>query len=180
MNIVIFDLEATCWQGSPPGMEQEIIEIGAWLINPFGEILGEYNRFVRPWLHPHLSAFCQELTSIKQENVDRAKGFEEVIEEFKEWAGIYDNHYLLCSWGRFDKKMLQHDCQLHGLEEDWVESHINIKAQYRDLQRLPKAIGLKKAVQREGFEFEGTHHRAIDDAHNLMKIFVKYLDIWQY
>ena len=180
MNFIIFDLEATCWQGKPPGLVQEIIEIGAYLMTPYGEVIGEYNRFVRPHLNPHLSSFCQELTSIEQEDVDRAAYFPDVIEEFQDWAGILEEEYLLCSWGRFDRTLLRQDCELHQMESDWTDQHINIKAQYRDLHRLSRAVGLKKAIRREGLEFEGTHHRAIDDAANLLRIFVKYLDVWRY
>jgi inhibitor of KinA sporulation pathway (predicted exonuclease) len=41
-------------------------------------------------------------------------------------------------------------------------------------------MGLKSAVEREGFEFTGTHHRGIDDAENLAKIFVQYLGLWHF
>lgn len=166
--------------GRPPGLIQEIIEIGAYLLNPYGEVIGEYNRFVRPTFNAHLSSFCQELTSIRQEDVDRASTFPVVIEEFQEWAGIGEEDYLLCSWGKFDKVMFINDCNLHQLESDWVEPHINIKKQYQDIKRLRRPIGLKNAVEKEGFEFSGTHHRGIDDALNLAKVFTKYLDEWQY
>jgi inhibitor of KinA sporulation pathway (predicted exonuclease) len=39
---------------------------------------------------------------------------------------------------------------------------------------------MNKALEREGFEFEGTMHRGIDDAVNLAKIFCKYLNLWRY
>ena len=180
MNYIVYDLEATCWQGSPPGYVQEIIEIGAYRINSYGEVTGEYNRFIKPYLNPTLSAFCKELTSIQQVQVDRARGFPEVIEEFQDWAGIYEDDYLLCSWGKFDQKMLIRDCQLHDLEVEWLEHHINLKKQYRDIRKLRKTIGLKSAVEKEGFEFTGIHHRGISDAANLSKIFTKFLDEWQY
>ena len=45
---------------------------------------------------------------------------------------------------------------------------------------MSKERGLRKAVEKEGFEFTGTHHRGIDDAVNLVKVFNKYLDEWYY
>ncbi len=180
MNFIVFDLEATCWENRPPGMVQETIEIGAFCLNRYGEVVAEYNRFIKPILNPYLSPFCMELTSITQEEVDRAKIFPEVIEEFQDWAEIFDTEYLLCSWGKYDKELLTQDCQLHHIEPDWLEHHINVKHQYREIKRLKKAIGLKAAVKKEGFEFSGIHHRGIDDAHNLVKIFTKYLDMWRY
>lgn len=179
MNFIIFDLEATCWKSNPNSKPQETIEIGALLVNSYGEVLGSYNRFIRPILHPLLSNFCKELTTIEQAQIDRAQKFNKVIEEFQDWAEIFDEEYLLCSWGDFDKKILMHDCDLHKLESDWLDYHINLKAQYREIRRLSKPKGLKSAVKSEGFEFSGTHHRAISDAENLAKIFVKHLDMWR-
>ena len=47
-------------------------------------------------------------------------------------------------------------------------------------KNIDRYTGLKTTLKREGFEFEGVHHRAISDAENLCKIFVKYLDEWVY
>lgn len=178
MNYILYDLEATCWLGRPPKGIQEIIEIGAVKVNEYGEVLGEYNRFVQPTVNKKLSSFCTRLTTITQSDVDRAKTFPRVVEDFKDWIDIYDTDYVLCAWGEFDIRMLERDCKLHKLETDWLNSHTNIKEQYRILKKLDKGTGLKKTTKHEGFEFTGKHHRAISDAENLAKIFVKYIDEW--
>lgn len=179
MNFIIFDLECTCWQHDPPGFVQEIIEIGAVKVNRYGEVSEKYDKFVKPVVFPVLSAFCKELTSITQENVNRAKTFPHVIETFRDWIDV-DEEYLLCSWGNFDKKQLIHNAQYHGLEHTWMQEHINLKDQYKELKRYKNPAGLKKTVEKEGFEFEGIHHRGFDDAYNLAKVFIKYLDDWKY
>ena len=173
MNFIIYDLEATCWEGEPDHLVQETIEIGAIRMNYYGEILGTFNQFIKPLLNPRLSYFCTELTTIEQIKIDRSKKFPEVIDDFQDWAEMDFEDYLLCSWGSFDKKMFIQDCELHELECDWVEKHINLKKQYHDLKRLRKTRGLKYSVEKEGFEFEGIHHRGISDAENLAKIFSK-------
>ncbi|MEL6865568.1 MAG: 3'-5' exonuclease [Bacteroidota bacterium] len=179
MNYIVYDLEATCWNGNLHGRVQEVIEIGAFSFNDYGEPQGSYNRFVKPILYPFLSPFCQELTSIRQEDVDRASKFPKVIEEFQDWACVYEEEYVLCSWGSFDRNILISDCKLHDLDYDWVEQHINLKEQYQQLKRLHRPCGLQNALKREGIEFTGTPHRGISDAENLAKIFFKYLDVWQ-
>lgn len=179
MNYIIFDLEATCWLNTPKDKQQEIIEIGAFRLNPFGKVTGRFSRFVRPIINPVLSSFCQELTTITQADVARAPTFERVIEDFQEWIGFPDEDYALCSWGSFDLSMLRQDCLLHKLETDWLDNvHINAKRQYQNLKRLRAPLGLRKVTEREGFEFTGVQHRAICDAENLAKVFVKYLDDW--
>lgn len=178
MNYLIYDLEATCWEKTPPGYVQEIIEIGAFRLNQYGEVRGKFNRFVRPSLHPTLSPFCRQLTGIAQRDVNRAKYFPDVIREFQDWARIGEEDYMLCSWGSFDRKMFASDCQLHRLETDWTERHANLKEQYTNMKGLRRSLGLRKAVEREGITFTGQHHRGISDAENLVKLFLKYLGNW--
>jgi 3'-5' exoribonuclease 1 len=180
VKFIIFDLEATCWEGRPPAMTQEIIEIGALAIDQYGEVQGAFNKFIKPVLNPSLSIFCRQLTTIDQTDINRAREFPQVVEAFQDWIDIFEEDYLLCSWGNFDRKMLIQDCQLHRLDSEWAEQHINLKQQYQEIKRLSRPRGLKTALKAEGLEFTGTHHRGIDDAENLAKIFVKYLDMWQY
>lgn len=181
MNFIIYDLEATCWENRPVQYKQETIEIGAVKLNYFGEVLGTFNRFIRPILHPRLSFFCTSLTNIDQKTVDRADTFDRVIEDFQDWAEVFYEDYRLCAWGGFDEKMLFRDCELHDIEPDWLDGKcINIKRQFQELKRLKQPWGLKKTLEKTGFEFEGEAHRAITDAKNLVKIFREYRDEWVY
>lgn len=181
VNYIIFDLEATCWPGSPKHMRQEIIEIGAIRIDEYAEQTGSYNRFVKPVVNPTLSNFCMQLTTIEQEQVDRARRYPEVIEEFMDWIGYYDDEeYVLASWGGFDKRQLRRDCELHDLETDWITSHIDLKEQYQRIKGLRKRKGLFNSIQLEGWHWEGIHHRAISDAFNAARIFVRHFDDWRY
>jgi inhibitor of KinA sporulation pathway (predicted exonuclease) len=75
MTYIIYDLEATCWQGRPDGYTIETIEIGAVKLDDYGDILSEFDAFIRPKIHPVLSDFCQSLTSISQIDVNRAEQF---------------------------------------------------------------------------------------------------------
>jgi len=178
MKYIVYDLEATCWEGNTTGRQQETIEIGAVKLNRYGEVLDSFSRFVKPEIHPFLSPFCLHLTQIDQADINRASKFPSVIEDYMDWIGL-EEEYILASWGNFDRIQLERDCKLHRLEDDWLINHINLKKQYARLKRINNPIGLKKAVKKEGFEFTGMHHRAIADAENLTKIFGKYLEDWQ-
>ena len=179
MNYIVFDLEATCWQGNHNN-KQEIIEIGAVKLNEYGEAESIFSSFVKPVIHPTLSSFCTELTTIRQVDVNRADKFPDVIEDFQDWIEIFDENYLLCSWGGFDKRILISNCEYHDFESDWVEHHINVKKQYHEIKRLRRPMGLMRVLEKEGFEFDGIPHRGISDAKNLTKIFLKYLDEWMF
>jgi inhibitor of KinA sporulation pathway (predicted exonuclease) len=177
-NFIIYDLEATCWENMPPGYIQETIEIGAFRVNQYGEVRGKFNRFIRPVVHPTLSPFCRQLTTITQEDINRARTFPAVIEEFWDWARIEEEDYVLCSWGSFDKKMFISDCRLHRMDTSWAEHHVNLKEQYKGFKRLRHSIGLRKAVEKEDILFTGIQHRGISDAENLAKLFLKFLGNW--
>ncbi len=158
----------------------ETIEIGAVKLDAFGEWQESFGVFIRPTIHPVLSDFCRNLTSISQIDVNRAEQFPRVIDDFMDFIDLEDDDYLLCSWGGFDKRQLVAECKRHDIATAWLDYHINLKDQYQKMKRYKQPIGLKKAVEREGFEFTGIHHRGISDAENLAKIFVKHLDVWQY
>ena len=90
MKFIVLDIEATCWKIPPPGFIQETIEIGACLLNPYGEMESTFSAFIKPVKHPQLSHFCTELTSIRQDDVARAAAFSAVVEAFCEWAELDD------------------------------------------------------------------------------------------
>jgi inhibitor of KinA sporulation pathway (predicted exonuclease) len=180
MEFIIYDLEATCWNGYESTKQQEIIEIGALRINAYGEVIDEFNRFVRPALHPQLSAYCVQLTGINQAQVDRAHPFPHVIEDFKNWIDVYENHYFLMSWGAKDVEFLKQDCALHKLSPGWILRYHDLKEQYHSIKNSKYKTGLSKTLENEGFQFSGVHHRALDDAKNLARLFIRYLDEWQY
>ena len=178
MKYIIVDLEATCWETKDPKNKNEIIEIGAVCINETKEEESRFTEFVKPVLNPVLSDFCTELTSITQTDIDNADTFEKVIDRFKTWINT-EEAYILCSWGFYDKVQFMNDCNLHNLKTDWLNQHISLKHQYAEINRFKKTIGMKQALKNEKLELTGTHHRGIDDAINISKIFINRFDEWK-
>ena len=177
MNYIVLDLEATCWKNRHTNKPNEIIEIGAVKIDSSGRIVDEFSEFVRPKLHPFLSDFCKELTTITQEDIDNADFFHTVIEAFKTWINLKEP-YILCSWGYYDKNQFVSDCELHDLDTEWVEPHISIKHQYAEIKGIRRPIGMAGALKLEMISLDGTHHRGIDDARNISKIFLRHFGKW--
>jgi inhibitor of KinA sporulation pathway (predicted exonuclease) len=178
MKYIVLDLEATCWERRDKS-PNEIIEIGALCVDENQVILGEFSQFVRPFVHTQLSKFCTELTSITQEQVDNALLFPDVLGTFQEWILSFEDDYVLCSWGHYDKHQFIMDCKLHGISSDWTDAHISLKHQYALINQT-RSIGMKNALKREKLPLDGTHHRGIDDARNITKIFLKYFKEWQF
>ncbi len=179
MKYIILDLEATCWSPESMQFQQEIIEIGACEVNLYREITKTFSRMVRPVFQPSLSVYCQQLTGIKQEEVDKSKTFNVVIEQFVEWCECEHNPVCLYTWGSKDYQFIQNDCMAHKVEMDWLYAHIDLKSQFAKIKELPKPVGLDKALLFEGLEFEGERHRALSDAYNLTKLFIRYFEEWE-
>lgn len=176
MNYIILDLEATCWNERHHQNKSEIIEIGAVAINEKKEILGEFQTFIKPKLNQQLSDFCIELTSITQKMVDDAPYFPEALLQFQNWINHFGKDYFLGSWGFYDKNQFEKDCLLHELDTNWLKNHVNIKFQHAKIRQLPKALGMSAALSYEKLTLEGTHHRGIDDAKNIAKIFIQLFE----
>lgn len=179
MKYIIVDLEATCWDEKGHGNKNEIIEIGAVCINEYKQEESQFSEFVKPILNPRLSDFCIGLTTITQKDVDAADTFDEVIARFKAWIGL-EEEYMLCSWGLYDKNQFISDCHLHQLNTSWLEHHISLKHQYTEIKGLKRHTGMSGALYMENLKLQGTHHRGIDDARNIAKIFLKQFDHWDF
>ena len=168
--IIIVDLEATCSENKD--IENEIIEIGAVKIID-GKVVDTFGQFVRPIFNPILTDFCKELTTIQQEDVDKAENFPEVLADFKKWIGT--NDYIMMSWGFYDKKQFIKDCEKWHIPSNWIPEHQNVKLMFADKMNH-KPCGMEKALNYLRIPLDGTHHRGIDDAKNIAKIYLKIME----
>ena len=164
---LVVDLEATCDdRGSSPREDSEIIEIGAVLVeDATWRAVGEFQMFVRPVVHPKLTAFCTELTTITQADVDGAPPFAAVAARLAAFgAGT-----VFCSWGNYDRNQLAMDARRHGIAPPLGPEHINVKERFAQVAGERKR-GNRDALSRVGLQATGTHHRGIDDARNIARL----------
>ncbi|MFT4689667.1 MAG: exonuclease domain-containing protein [Verrucomicrobiia bacterium] len=169
---IIVDLEATCCDvDSFPRAEMEVIEIGAVAVDAgSGVMLGEFQSFVRPVRHGVLTSFCRELTSIAQDQVDSADRFPTVNSQLSDWLRSFPDHDF-CSWGFYDLRQLEQDCEFHSVESAFQCGHRNVKIEFSEAMGTRKKFGVGTALRRLGLEFDGTPHRGIDDARNIARIY---------
>lgn len=167
MNNIILDLEATCWEDDKE-KRMEIIEIGAVKLDEKNHKVDEFQSFVKPKLNPILSDYCKNLTHIKQEDVDSADSFPIVNDKFNEWLGI---DYHIFSWGEYDRNQYFKDCTLHKVPFNWKYQHTNLKTRFATRYKC-KPCGVGSALKMIRIPFEGTPHRGIDDARNIVTLFL--------
>src|SRR5262249_8909652 len=159
---LIVDVEATCSNdGAVPRHEMEIIEIGAVMQSARTfEIESVFQTFVRPVRHPRLTAFCTELTGIRQHQVFDASPFPLALEEMKTWMDAFEDA-LFCSWGDYDRNQFTQDGDYHRLGYPFRSGHRNLKAEFSRALNLRKKYGLAEALRHLGMDFEGSHHRGL-------------------
>lgn len=165
MNIVVYDLEMT-------NHLSEIIEIGAVRLVEKEGILhfqDTYQSFVKP-IMDQLDKRIEQLTGITKSHLAVAPHFFEAADEFKTWIGVDD--YFLCSWGPEDKWALINDALYHQYNIDWLINHNDIQLTFSKLyeHEVGFRYGLTRALKRLKLEFDGSQHRALDDAINTAKI----------
>ncbi len=169
--ILIIDVEATCEQGEAVSVDDmEIIEIGAVLAQYDGTIQQEFASFIRPVIHPHLSAFCRRLTGIEQRDVDSAPVLSKVMGNFSTFIQTcypHNQERVWGSWGKFDCKQLALECERNTIENPLANFfHINLKRQFAKNRKI-KEVGMAKALELAKLPLNGEHHRGLSDARNI-------------
>lgn len=168
-NILVVDVEATCWpDGPPPGQRSEIIEIGWCLLDPVtGAIKDSGTQLVRPeW--SQVSAFCTELTTLTQEQVDGGVSFAEACQFLTDVLGSRSLPWA--SYGDYDRRQFTRQCEATGVAYPFSESHRNVKKMFGETEGLRRPVGMAEALHTLGLPLEGTHHRAVDDVRNIARI----------
>lgn len=180
-HYLVLDFEATCERDDKTQKHwSEIIEFPCVLVNADGlEVVSEFSTFVQPTGRPKLTAFCTELTSITQADVDLAPLLEDVLRSFNRWLpsalGSDDTSCVLpVTCGESDlSSMLPRECERKGLRVPAVlQRYCNIKIPFRRLTATKK-MGMDGMLQQLNLPLVGRHHRGIDDARNIARIAMK-------
>lgn len=213
--LVIIDLESTCWdlqdraEYQRMAEQSEIIELGAVAALESGKELNTFQSFVRPRLHPQLTEFCTQLTTITQDTVNSAHAFGVVYRQFVKW--VCDSHdkvlafpnrkppygvtlssfkkkllfpetVIMMSWGNYDYTQLGRECRRMYAPIPF-QRHVNLKVKFRELFGLKTAqCGLGSAIDYLKIAVPDTwvHHRGIYDAQMVALIYNKLVSEHQF
>jgi len=168
-RILVIDLESTCWEGRPPdGHVHEIIEIGLCVLDvATGLRLDNPSILVKPE-RSAVSAYCTELTTLTQEEVDGGVSFSDACRLLRE---EYDSERRLwASYGDYDRKQFKRQCAESGIAYPFGDGHINVKSLFAVVHNLSREVRLDKAMHMKGWALEGIFHRGGDDAWNIARL----------
>ena len=171
-TLLLIDLECTCNDDPPlPQGDAEIIEIGiiaGHLSTENFTVIDARQLYVQPAIHPNLTQFCTGLTGIEQRTVNQAPLLETALSQL---ANFLEQHApsVWGSWGKFDARQFEQETALKSLSNPLAAiPHLNIKQLFA--RKRGHRVGLARAVQLSGFNFEGRHHSGLDDARNIGRL----------
>ena len=168
-QILVIDVESTCWEGSPPaGQESEIIEIGLCILDVASLQRPEKRSIlVRPACST-VSTYCTALTSLTQADVEAGISLHEACRILKQ--EYHARERLWASYGDYDRRQFERNCRTRGITYPFGPSHLNIKSLFAVTQGLRREVGMARALEMLSLSLEGTHHRVSDDAWNIARI----------
>jgi len=198
---VVLDLEATCDEGFRPRRytgdggakdrrvagDQEVIELPSVVVDARtlevsphrwdgGPVEpGEFREYVRPRHWPRLTTYCTELTGIRQEQVEHARPFADVLASYDEWLGRLGRTFVVVTCGDWDlKTMMPRQCYSAGIEvPSWAGTWVNVKHAFEE--RMGRAGGMMQMLQRLKIRHGGRHHSGLDDCRNIAAILQRLL-----
>jgi inhibitor of KinA sporulation pathway (predicted exonuclease) len=101
--LCVLDFEATCWERSD---EHEIIEFPSVIIDlKTNKIVDKIQLFVRPKINPVVSKFCNELTGITQEQVDKGLSFPDALKQHHKFLSQYQP-LIICTDGDWEQLLI--------------------------------------------------------------------------
>jgi inhibitor of KinA sporulation pathway (predicted exonuclease) len=173
-QIIVIDVEATCWEEREVENDaSEIIEIGMCVVDVRRrERLTRESLLVRPTCS-QVSPFCTRLTTLTQAQVEQGVSFVEACQQLVRQYRTRQRTWA--SWGDYDRRQFERQCQREGVPSPFGPTHLNIKNLFALMYKLESEVSLARAVEISGQRFEGTPHRGVDDAWNVAGLLVQVL-----
>lgn len=164
-TFIFLDIEATLING-----KQHIIEIGAikWMPNNTFET---FEQLIKPIKFKRLNRHIQNLTGITTEELQHAKPFHMVIQDFIEWCGGYEKEKIFVTFGEFDRKVLEEEFARHYLKKDFLYPIVDYQQKYMIAHQEKNQPSLNRLMEYYNLKNE-QQHRALADANSLLKIFL--------
>ncbi|WP_449441704.1 exonuclease domain-containing protein [Ureibacillus acetophenoni] len=164
-TFIFLDIEATLING-----KQHIIEIGAikWMPNNTFET---FEQLIKPIKFKRLNRHIQDLTGITTEELQNAKPFKVVIQDFIEWCGGYEKEKIFVTFGEFDRKVLEEEFSRHQLRKEFLYPIVDYQQKYMIAHQEKNQPSLNRLMETFNLENE-QQHRALADANSLLKIFL--------
>lgn len=172
-EIMVVDLETTCFENQTKDDITDIIEIGVCHLRRRELTLGKnWTVYCTP-TRSEITPFCTQLNGVTKENI-KALGVP-LADGFKMLEMEKSRQRTWASWGNFDRKKMEDDSRALYLKYPMSPRHINVKTLFAVLYDLDKEVGMDKALERLEMPLQGRHHSGKDDARNIALILARIM-----
>lgn len=171
-QVIVVDLEATCWLTQPRSTDRDIIEVGACVLNTqSGSITRTADILVRP-TRSRIGLYCQAITGITPERARGGVAFSQACE----WLQTsYGASMPWAAWGSWDRAQLETQCAREQVPYPLSSEHIDIKLFVADSFGWKRPESLRMALILMGMRFQGRKHHAVADAVNEARVLYRAL-----
>ncbi len=173
-QILVVDLESTCWEGpAPEGQSSEIIEIGLCVVDVASlERIEKRSLLVKP-VRSEVSDFCTRLTTLTAGDLSQGGSLADAVRILR--REYRSRERLWASWGDYDRRQFERVCRLFEVGYPFGPGHLNVKTLSAVATGCSREMGLGEAFAALGWRMEGTHHRGDDDAWNIATVLCRLL-----
>ena len=175
MKYVVVDLEmnpiAVQYKMLPGACKNEIIQIGAVLLDDGFNEIDNFKKYVCPQYNSIIEKMIEKLTGISWEQVEKESCFAEALADFIDWCNAIEEDFQIIQWSENDLKQIEQEIQFKGfscLADTCIspEKWIDFQLEYGETIGLQRRTTLTDAVMLSGEDFAGRHHDALYDARN--------------
>ena len=158
------------------GSRQELIQIGAVLLDESYEIIDSFITYVKPRFG-EIDPFIEKLTGIRPSDVINAPSTEEALDNFLGWI---PDDVTMVSWSMSDPYQLYHEIDGKGMDlprlEDLLEDSIDCQYEFEEKIEASRTYGLSEALSITGIDCDENIHDALTDASNTALLFKKIME----
>lgn len=177
MNHLVIDLEM-CevprnYRSEKYKYANEIIQIGAVLLDETFQRIDTYNQFVCPE-HGVINNYITNLTGIRQKQVKKAPKLQNVLQNMLKWVG--NRSYKVYAWSDNDYIQLCHEINNKKIEGECIAEFMN-PSRWIDYQKVfskryqfDRNIGLEETLMLCEVDVQGRMHDGLFDAINTAEI----------
>ncbi len=168
MYYIIMDLEwNNVFVSRTKSFMNEIIEVGAVMLNEKLEEVSEFSCFVKSKIGKKIRSNIKKLTHITNDDMRSGEPFETVMESFEKWIGDREN--IILTWGNSDIRVIIENFRfLTGCKTvPFLSNYTDVQRYFQIKRNIPvdKQLGLFNAAEDVGLDPNSfSHHRALDDS----------------
>lgn len=154
---------------------QEIIEIGAVLLDDTYQEIGSFMTYVKPQYNEVVEHYITKLTGITTEQLEQAPVFEEAIRMFFDWCLSIHDEVRILEWSESDRSQIQKEMLMKNYlptadEQRMMDCWEDFQKEYDDKLGLDRSVSLSDALMYAGIDFKGKQHDALFDSRNTAEL----------